>query len=82
MVVIKMDDLGIIGYTPCGKNQYRVIPPPMPGMISTAAVRSCSRCGTIISGMGGPGNNCLCPKCFDQHRVEQFALGNTIEIVK
>lgn len=82
MVVTKMENLEIQGYRPSGKNQYRVIRPVGPGFIQTAAVMTCSRCGTIIAAMGGPGFDCLCPRCFDQHRVEQFALGNQIEIVE
>ena len=34
-----------------------------PGGIATAAVRSCGLCGTMISGMGGPGSGSVCIPC-------------------
>ena len=36
-----------------------------PGQLVTAAVRSCSLCGTMISGMGGPGWGSICIPCGD-----------------
>lgn len=35
-----------------------------PGMMATACVISCSGCGWIIRGMGGPSQGALCPTCF------------------
>ena len=41
-------------YEPDGKFNFR-----------TAAVRSCSLCGTMIDGMGGPGWGSICIPCGD-----------------
>lgn len=43
---------------------------PEPGefRISSAAVRSCSLCGTMISGMGGPGDAPICERCIEPLR--------------
>ena len=36
-----------------------------PGQLVTAAVRFCSLCNTMISGMGGPGWGSICIPCGD-----------------
>ena len=36
-----------------------------PERICTAAVWSCSLCGSVIDGMGGPGNGEICVLCGD-----------------
>lgn len=45
----------------------RHIDPPKPGefRIATACVWSCILCGSMIDGMGGPGDGDLCLRCGD-----------------
>jgi hypothetical protein len=42
-----------------------IIEDPKPGefRLETAAVLSCSLCGTMIDGMGGPGDGAICLRC-------------------
>jgi len=42
-----------------------VYPAPKDGgtIFATAAVLSCSLCGSMIDGMGGPGHGAVCLKC-------------------
>lgn len=65
----------IIGYRRTGKDTWMPIV-DRPGMVVTAAIMSCSDCGTTISPMGGPGHNCLCPECFTKFKLVNFTEGN------
>ena len=43
--------------------------------IATAAIRSCSICGAIVDGMGGPGNGSFCNPCasdIQTGRIRRF----------
>ena len=41
------------------------------GCIVTACCRVCDTCGTMISGMGGPGSGSICVPCGDVLRSGQ-----------
>lgn len=43
------------------------VAPPAAGefRIATAAILSCGLCGTVIDGMGGPGDGAVCQRCGD-----------------
>lgn len=69
----------VIGYRFVGKGKYQAIPDLKPGMIYSAAVITCARCGTVIAGMGGPRSGCYCPSCFDVIKMEAFARGTLLE---
>ena len=65
----------VIGYRRTSKTNWDPIYPPKSGMIYTAAIMSCSDCGTTISASGGPGHNCVCPTCFDKFKLINFTVG-------
>ena len=44
-----------------------------PRQLVTAAVRSCSLCNDIISGMGGPGHGSICIPCGDDIKNRKLA---------
>lgn len=69
------------GYQFVGKGKYKVLKLD-PGYIYTAAIITCSRCGTAITGMGGPRSGCYCPQCFDVIKLEAFTRGTLLEEVK
>ena len=56
----------IIGYVKTGEDTYSVIEQLKKGYIYTAAVITCSHCGTIMSGMGGPRPHAVCFRCADE----------------
>lgn len=56
----------VIGYVKKSNDTYGVIEQPKKGYMYTAAVITCSHCGTIMSGMGGPRPNAICFKCADE----------------
>lgn len=41
---------------------------PSVPMFASAAIISCGLCNTVIAGMGGPGNGCVCARCGDELR--------------
>ena len=49
----------ILGYTKEGKPIY----PIKPGMIATAAIISCVKCGVYVRSMGGPMHGATCVEC-------------------
>lgn len=59
---------------------FRSITESKKGMIATAAVMTCSDCGSIIKSMGGPGYRCYCLKCYEALKVKDFALGHEHKI--
>lgn len=66
----------IIGYRKTGKDTWNPIYPLQPGMVATAAIMSCSKCGKTISSSGGPGHNCICPECYNTFKLVNFTEGN------
>lgn len=77
-----MDTVNILGYRPVldQPDIWMPIYTLRSDGFYTAAVIACASCKTWISSMGGPGTGCLCPQCFDIHRLEQFALGHEITV--
>ncbi len=56
----------VLGYRKTGKDTYEPITQPK-GYIFTAAIMTCGKCKSMISGMGGPGNsNTLCVPCYTE----------------
>lgn len=49
---------------------------PRRGTITTAALRLCRECRGVISSMGGGGNRCVCPKCYEVLKLADFAEGH------
>lgn len=54
----------ILGYRKTGKDTWEPIVHSK-GYMYTAALMHCGRCGSMISGMGGPGSsNTVCVPCY------------------
>jgi hypothetical protein len=61
----------ILGYRKTGKDTWEPIIHSS-GYIFTAAVMTCGRCSTMISGMGGPGGkNTICVPCYEKEQNER-----------
>ena len=61
----------ILGYRKTGKDDWQPIIHSK-GYLYTAAVMTCGCCGSVITGMGGPGTqNTYCVPCYEKEQNER-----------